>query len=32
MPVNVVRIHVGLENVDTLIADIEQAFEKSKNN
>ena len=30
MPVNVVRIHAGLENVDTLIADLEQAFEESK--
>ncbi len=30
MPVNVVRIHVGLENTDTLIADLEQAFERSK--
>ena len=30
MPANVVRIHVGLEDVDTLIADLEQAFEASK--
>ncbi len=30
MPANVVRIHVGLENVDTLIADLAQAFEASK--
>ena len=26
LPVNLVRIHVGLENPDTLIADLEQAF------
>ena len=30
MPVNVIRLHVGLENIDTLIADVEQAFEASK--
>lgn len=27
---NIIRIHVGLENVDTLIADLEQAFEISR--
>ena len=30
MPANVIRIHVGLEDVDTLIADLAQAFEASK--
>lgn len=30
LPANVIRLHVGLENVDTLIADLEQAFEESK--
>lgn len=30
MPANVVRIHIGLEDVDTLMADLEQAFEESK--
>ncbi len=30
MPANVIRIHVGLEDVDTLIADLTQAFEASK--
>lgn len=30
MPANVIRIHVGLEDVDTLIADLAQAFESSK--
>ena len=30
MPANVIRIHVGLEDVDTLIADLAQAFEASQ--
>jgi len=30
MPTNIIRLHVGLENIDTLIADVEQAFEASK--
>lgn len=30
MPANVIRIHVGLEDMDTLIADLAQAFEASK--
>ncbi len=30
MPANVIRIHVGLENVDTLMADLAQAFEASR--
>lgn len=30
MPTNVIRLHVGLENIDTLIADVAQAFEASK--
>ncbi len=30
MPANVVRIHIGLEDVDTLMADLKQAFEASK--
>ena len=30
MPANVIRIHVGLEDVDTLNADLAQAFEASK--
>ena len=29
-PVNLVRIHCGLEDADSLIADLEQAFEKLK--
>lgn len=27
-PANLIRLHIGLENVETLIADLEQAFEK----
>lgn len=27
-PANLIRLHVGIENADTLIADLEQAFEK----
>lgn len=30
LPTNLIRIHVGLECVDSLIADLEQAFEASK--
>ena len=30
VPTNLIRLHVGLEDVDTLIADLEQAFEASK--
>jgi cystathionine beta-lyase/cystathionine gamma-synthase len=30
IPTNLIRLHVGLEDVDTLIADLEQAFEASK--
>ncbi len=30
MPANVIRIHIGLENVDTLMADLAQAFEASR--
>ncbi len=30
MPTNVIRLHVGLENIDTLMADVAQAFEASK--
>ncbi|MGN0663875.1 MAG: trans-sulfuration enzyme family protein [Negativibacillus sp.] len=30
MPANLIRIHVGLENVDSLIADLKQAFEESE--
>ena len=29
-PMNLIRLHVGLENVDTLIADLEQALEKTR--
>lgn len=29
-PANLIRLHVGIENADTLIADLEQAFEKCK--
>ena len=30
MPANLIRIHVGLENVDSLIADLKQGFEESE--
>lgn len=30
IPTNLIRLHVGLEDVDTLIADLEQAFEASR--
>ncbi len=30
MPTNLIRLHVGLEDVDTLIADLAQAFEESQ--
>lgn len=30
IPTNLIRLHVGLEDVDTLIADLDQAFEASK--
>ena len=30
VPANLIRIHIGLENVDSLIADLDQAFEASK--
>ena len=30
VPTNLIRLHVGLEDVDTLIEDLEQAFEASK--